>query len=544
MASGTDYAQEYGQAEKAYMQGNYQEAAAICNRLIDDFPDDPSLRLLRGHIYCYGLQQYDVAREQYELVLSLTSERDFLNYANNGLEYANQFTSASDVAPTSGSPDAFDDDYHLDETDDLNNAPTFENWQQELDRGDHPEQFDLASLDFDEDMGDDFPSQGSASPFGRPLGSSSPESGATTPPTVNANQDPFAFTAPLADDTVAFDDPELDDISDFELSANIFGGGNVDDISEDFFDDVPGDDTNMTFVMPPTERFEESAYEEHSEPFQQQSEFDADFSDEEIEAFPFNHEGMAQPYNSSYPVFEDETLLMGSGEHEDTFATEGGEFGYVNPGGTESIHSFAEDDDLHEDQTFELPYAQNGFNSQEDFNFDNFDDTFGHETFAMDEVTASDSGTYASGSGKSPSARDGFLEEFDVFGDDLGSIPDFSLGVQEDVSHERVNETDFDVLSNSSAMPGATGRLGLNDTGEDLGGTASQNLIASVRGTTFRDIVRAVVMRCLASIAPPTKFLSLIKPKTATLNRLLALNKAFSLLLKMPRLSKNTCLRA
>jgi twitching motility protein PilJ len=470
MASGTDYAQEYGQAEKAYMQGNYQEAAAICNRLIDDFPDDPSLRLLRGHIYCYGLQQYDVAREQYELVLSLTSEPDFLNYANNGLEYANQFTSASDVAPTSDSPDAFDDDYHLDETDDLNNAPTFENWQQELDRGDHPEQFDLANLDFDEDLGDDFPSQGSASPFGRPLGSSSPESGATTPPTANANQDPFAFTAPLADDTVAFDDPELDDISDFELSANIFGGGNVDDISEDFFDDVPGDDTNMTFVMPPTERFEESAYEEHSEPFQQQSEFDADFSDEEIEAFPYNHEGMAQPYNSSYPVFEDETLLMGSGEHEDTFATEGDEFGYVNPGGTASIHSFAEDDDLHEDQTFELPYAQNGFNSQEDFNFDNFDDTFGHETFAIDEVTASDSGTYASGSGKSPSARDGFLEEFDVFGDDLGSIPDFSLGVQEDVSHERVNETDFDVLSNSSAMPGATGRLGLNDTGEDLGG--------------------------------------------------------------------------
>ena len=54
MASGTDYAQEYGQAEKAYMQGNYQEAAAICNRLIDDFPEDPSVRLLRGHIYCYG----------------------------------------------------------------------------------------------------------------------------------------------------------------------------------------------------------------------------------------------------------------------------------------------------------------------------------------------------------------------------------------------------------------------------------------------------------------------------------------------------------
>jgi twitching motility protein PilJ len=96
MASSTDYAQEYQQAEKAYMQGNYQQAAAIIDRLVEASPNDPSARLLRGHIYCYGLQQYQVAQEQYESVLTLTSEQDFLDYASNGLEYARQCAAADD----------------------------------------------------------------------------------------------------------------------------------------------------------------------------------------------------------------------------------------------------------------------------------------------------------------------------------------------------------------------------------------------------------------------------------------------------------------
>ncbi|KGF71943.1 hypothetical protein DO97_14060 [Neosynechococcus sphagnicola sy1] len=91
MASSTDYSKEYKQAEKAYMQGNYEEAAAIVDRLVQNLPNDPSVRLLRGHIYCYGLQQYQVASEQYQSVLELTSDSEFVDYANNGLAYARQF---------------------------------------------------------------------------------------------------------------------------------------------------------------------------------------------------------------------------------------------------------------------------------------------------------------------------------------------------------------------------------------------------------------------------------------------------------------------
>ncbi len=96
MTRSTDFAQEYQQAEKAYMQGRYDEAAAAIDRLVVSHPQDPNARLLRGHIYCYGLQRYDVAQEQYQEVLGLTQDQEYIDYANSGLTYARQ--SAEDMA--------------------------------------------------------------------------------------------------------------------------------------------------------------------------------------------------------------------------------------------------------------------------------------------------------------------------------------------------------------------------------------------------------------------------------------------------------------
>ncbi len=86
-----DYSRDYQQAERAYMQGNNQDAAAILDRLAEHYPKDPSVLLLRGHVYCYGLQQYDLARQQYETVLNLACESDYIDYAKSGLDYVNQF---------------------------------------------------------------------------------------------------------------------------------------------------------------------------------------------------------------------------------------------------------------------------------------------------------------------------------------------------------------------------------------------------------------------------------------------------------------------
>ena len=71
MASGINYSETYEQAEKAYLNDNYQRAASIIDQMIEEFPEDPSVLLLRGHIYCYGLQDYEIAKQQYQLVIEL-----------------------------------------------------------------------------------------------------------------------------------------------------------------------------------------------------------------------------------------------------------------------------------------------------------------------------------------------------------------------------------------------------------------------------------------------------------------------------------------
>ncbi len=109
MASGTDYAQSYQAAEKAYMQGSYEAAAKAIDLLADDYPTDPSVLLLKGHIYCYGLHRYEVAQKQYQSVLQLSSDPEFVDYANNGLAYTTQAASQTTDA-ASPMPDEFDDD--------------------------------------------------------------------------------------------------------------------------------------------------------------------------------------------------------------------------------------------------------------------------------------------------------------------------------------------------------------------------------------------------------------------------------------------------
>ncbi|AFY85676.1 MAG: hypothetical protein CLLPBCKN_002266 [Chroococcidiopsis cubana SAG 39.79] len=93
MTSSTNHEQQYQQAQTAYIQGNYEEAATFVDRLIEDFPADPNSRLLRGHIYCV-LRQYEIAREQYQTVLQLTQDPELIDCAKNGLESVKQYESS------------------------------------------------------------------------------------------------------------------------------------------------------------------------------------------------------------------------------------------------------------------------------------------------------------------------------------------------------------------------------------------------------------------------------------------------------------------
>jgi twitching motility protein PilJ len=82
------FIKEYQQAEDAYSQGNYSQAAVIIDQLLPTYANDSNTRLLRGHIYCYGLQQYETGRQEYEHVLKIASDEQSLQYARDGIAYA------------------------------------------------------------------------------------------------------------------------------------------------------------------------------------------------------------------------------------------------------------------------------------------------------------------------------------------------------------------------------------------------------------------------------------------------------------------------
>ncbi|MEM9272077.1 MAG: methyl-accepting chemotaxis protein [Cyanobacteria bacterium P01_F01_bin.143] len=159
MASGTNYSQDYAQAEKAYLQGNFTQAAEIIDRLVEEFSDNPNVLLLRGHIYCYGFQNYELAQQHYEAVLELSQEQGLLDFAYNGIEQVKQLQQQAE------NEGLFEQDYEIDEINDLNDnnwdGADFSEGENGLDSStDISDQYDFAlseENDSDEqDFSDDF----------------------------------------------------------------------------------------------------------------------------------------------------------------------------------------------------------------------------------------------------------------------------------------------------------------------------------------------------------------------------------------------------
>ncbi len=144
-----DYTQDYQLAEAAYLKGNYEEAAAIVDSLVAKFQDDPSVRLLRGHIYCYGLYQYEIGKKEYERVLEISTDAEFIQFANSGLEYANSCLSQMGDSANQSQFKGGDSGGHYRDT----SADSAEllTWRQPEDLT-ADEDFDLAALNFNVDL--------------------------------------------------------------------------------------------------------------------------------------------------------------------------------------------------------------------------------------------------------------------------------------------------------------------------------------------------------------------------------------------------------
>lgn len=183
------YEQEYAQAQTAYAQCKYEQAAAIMDRLVAEFPDQPSAYLLRGHIYCYGFQEYNVAKEQYELVLQLTEESDYLDFAHNSLEYIEQAQSQSGSL-ANGEQDVLEEDLELSPAD---IAADYERAFAEA--SDNDSEFDLANVEEEPEIVEEVEEI---------------EAGTVLNPFVNVDDDSLASHSSVADEEAAVDaDPFL-----------------------------------------------------------------------------------------------------------------------------------------------------------------------------------------------------------------------------------------------------------------------------------------------------------------------------------------------
>jgi twitching motility protein PilJ len=468
MTSSTDYAQEYQQAEKAYLQANYDQAAEIVDQLVEKLPNDPSSHLLKGHIYCYGLQQYDVAQQHYELVKTLTSEPELVEYANNGLEYARSYNTSthyadqdSATAETPGHQDYTDEDINFGES-------SFTPYPEELETG-YLGEFDLGEMNFDDHGEQNFDQYGSQDQFNNPFTNRLDEAGESSD-IPDDFLDPFAFGQSPTDDSaipsmgtgIEFNPLEvnpLEESNDF-FPMDAFADLNSDaDGSETVFFNQSDVSNGNGFSAPTTDTFDIPAPTDAFNPddLGNSYDFDSDLDPSTTDYGNSNGDYTNAPPANYFPAepppeYEDETLLMRSGDLENTFTSPPPNFHTDQQDGSDDTALFVVDENGLGQSSQHFSSTQNGFTAPEEFDFDAFDEAFANDV--DDPTSGFDDSTEVS----DHQAKSGFLDAFDEF-DDFGNIPDF-----DSVGQDGLDLSAGFGKSNSSSLGSKTRSGGLGET--------------------------------------------------------------------------------
>lgn len=418
-ASIDDYLEIYQQACTAYAQQDYEVAASLVDRVVENVPDDPNCHLLRGHVY-YVLQQYDIAEAEYQTVLLLSDDPDIIGFANNGLESINQYKQSLEepLATVDNSEPNFSGITDpLDENLELEDLGTFD----DLDSNN----FDLSAFD-EKPQATELEDPSVGSPFAIPT-------------------DNVSFNQTLDSSKILSDDPfALNQLDEQESNANVWEKQTElelpifwqEDNSEESFDEP---EINSNFL--------DSAANAASENYLSQSNsFDSPFA-EINNSSEITSDLVEENYQQSSRAgrelemnnLPDETLLMEKEElhisstqtnkfqydSQDTFST---------PDSSNWIHRLEEQEKFSEqpsslnghfsmkDQQMKADAAvDNNFDADEGFDFEAFESAFGSEELTYDED--------ANNIGNRQNAKSNieFLDDFDEF-DDLGNIPGFDLG--------------------------------------------------------------------------------------------------------------------
>ncbi|NQE36621.1 methyl-accepting chemotaxis protein [Microcoleus asticus] len=525
MATSTNFQQDYQRAEAAYMDGNYSEAAALVYQLVEDFPEDPSARLLCGHIYCYGLQQYEVAREQYTVVLGLSDDQTLVEHAHSGITYTDQFLSG-ELQPEN--VEALSAETELEFYPDLSLDEGLEDPDLGLFQGNSP------SLSYRSPSPDDMENEDLAD-----LGMSGLEWEADDDDRADPVPDLSSHSNPFSSDSAGMaayaETPDSLDIDDFEDSdfgdpfALDDGGFDAADVSSskvsgkqapysgDSFSEAPTqmlngqsfassdignsfDSNQVDSPIGPSDNFGEpfagfdlpdeldgnSDYDYQAPPQSRQNHaHSADPAEEEdpfAEAMPSSGFGSSRPqnkqsntggsdYSSNYSLAEDETLLMGGAvPNSQSQRSSREKFNSVD-------RSSANNNGYGDSE----PPA---FGSIDSFELDAFDDDAFSDSFSFDDneqatafgATEKNSSGWSSKAANSQQHSD-FLDEFDEF-DDLGNLPDFDIS--EDATSSMLTRGNTNFGNSTSGMMGTTGS-GLDFDNSD-GSAIRDDEIFSING--------------------------------------------------------------
>jgi twitching motility protein PilJ len=433
-ASIDNYEPTYQQAMTAYVQRNYEVAATLVDQVVQNLPDDPNSHLLRGHIY-YVLQQYDVAKEEYQQVLILTNDQEIIGFANNGIENINQYLeSFGGQIDTSGSQQQINSSemseplaYSEPELEDLGASEEFDSKNLDLNFfGEHQE-----TVNGVEELS-------ANSPFDIPT-EDSIGMGKISDSSTAFGDDPFALNEES-------EEQELNSINYEEKTELELPAFWQEDMSEDnpeeslvnsqFSDNGINSDHGNSYLDNNT----------YSSSNSQTSNSEQNFPD--LLSEPQYPELSMGDLEYKKPNFGDETLLLVEEELINSSTTRNNNSKYDLP--ETEAHDWLKSKDLETEESFQpqssdnsssfnsnIPgekkqfksgqnITKNSFNDDDDENFDMeaFESAFGSEGLSSYE----DSSNIVNG--ENSKSNIDFLDDFEEF-DDLGNIPGFDL-IEED----------------------------------------------------------------------------------------------------------------
>ncbi|WP_420845965.1 methyl-accepting chemotaxis protein [Nostoc sphaeroides] len=425
-ASIDNYEPTYQQAMTAYVQRNYEVAATLVDQVVQNLPNDPNSHLLRGHIY-YVLQQYDVAKEEYQQVLHLTDDQEIIGFANNGIENINQY-----LQSFGGEIDTSDSHEQINSPE-MSDALAYN--EQELEYLGATEEFDSNNLDLNffgehPETVNGVEELSSKSPFDIPT-EDTIETEKISDSSITFGDDPFAFNEELQEqesnsskweektelELPAFWQEDLTEESHEESLVNSQFSDNG--INSDYGNSAI-DNNNSSYSNSKTGNNENNFPDLLSEPNYPEPNFgnleytDSSLGDETLLIVEELKNSSSKNNNSQYDLPETEApnwLKSKNFAAEEAFA----------PDLSDDASSFSSNLPVKEKQfKSSESIGKNSFDDDDNFDMEAFESAFGSEGISSYE----DSNNILNGENSKSNIE--FLDDFEEF-DDLGNIPGFDL---------------------------------------------------------------------------------------------------------------------